>query len=118
LAGYLEGRVSADDISNFLENTEKNNSADKKAIDSILKFFKEVAVNMYKRIDTLKELCAEDKEYYYKIYTFYAQINGLLKGINTQRKLMNMTEVTMERLLLIQADGEVPELISILVYLS
>jgi hypothetical protein len=116
LAGYLEGRITVQDISNFLKNIEENNTKDEKdkiTYESVVAFLKKVNENLYKRLNDFYKLSKQDKEYYYEIYTFYTQLHGLHRGFNDQRRVKGEEPVSIERLLMIQADGEIPELMSI-----
>jgi hypothetical protein len=67
---------------------------------------------MISNIDKFSQLSELDKDYYYKIYIFYSQIRGLLRGVNYERKQKNQPLFTLEDLEFIQADGELQELIS------
>jgi hypothetical protein len=118
MAGYLEGRITAHDISNCLKNIEENNMKDEKekaTYESVIAFFKKVNDNLYKRLSDFNKLNKQDKEYYYGIYTFYTQLHGLHRGFNDQRRVKGKQPVSIERLMMIQADGEIPELMSIYV---
>lgn len=122
LGGYLEGRMTQKDISTFLSNLEYNYSAKDatklKSLNAIKSFFREVDENMMKKLSSFDDLSTIDKEYYFKIYLFYAQIKGLLRGVTKQIQIMNDSnkfpkykQLKMEDLLIIQADGEIPELL-------
>jgi hypothetical protein len=49
MAGYLEGRITAQDISNFLKNIEENNTKDEKdkvTYESVVTFFEKDSVSI------------------------------------------------------------------------
>ena len=108
MGGYLEGRLTAEDIKNFLENMEfnlKKQDPQNRIIRAIKTFFRNVDENLYNNISK-KLISEEEKKFYYRIYLFYAQLRGLLEGINISLS----RKITIGELLLIQADGEIPEL--------
>jgi len=126
-AGYLEGRFTFQDINNFHKNIETNYK--KKNLYSIIKeiktFFREVNDAMLKKIDGLNDLNEDEKNYYYKIYIFYCQLHGMLKGYNKQVNFISNSNIKtefslrnlkIEELLLLQADGEIPELMRYFIY--
>ena len=115
-AGYLEGRITYKDMTNFINNVESNYSSmkiNKSLIKKIKKFFESVNKNILINMDKFSTLSDEDKDYFYKIYVFYVQLHGLLRGYNFERKKNNLKPILIEDLLFIQADGEIPELLSI-----
>jgi hypothetical protein len=72
-------------------------------------------MNLYNNLGNFNQVyhIEADKDYYYKIYIFYVQLRGLRKGHNKAIKLSdnpNRRKMTMGDLLIIQADGEIPEL--------
>jgi hypothetical protein len=118
LAGYLEGRITHSDINNFISNVNTNyrkNPENAIYLEKIKKFFNNVNKQMITNIDKFSTMSESDKEYYYKIYIFYSQIFGLLRGVNYERKRNNQTLYSLEDLSFIQADGELQELISYIV---
>lgn len=126
-AGYLEGRISFQDIYNFHNNIVINYKNKKlhPLIKEIKNFLKLVNENMLERIDVLDDLSKQEKDYYYKIYIFYCQILGLFQGYNKQVNLIlqfnTKTEfpvknLKIEDILLVQSDGEIPELMRYFLY--
>ena len=91
-----------------------------KIMKSIKKFFRKVYDNMYNNISKFNDIYSSDndRDYYYKIYIFYAQLKGLFDGHNKAIEIANedsnlqlkFRKLQIEDLLLIQADGEIPEL--------
>jgi hypothetical protein len=118
LGGYIEGRITFNEINNFLDNTQYNSIKQDptlKTHNAIKSFFNEVNSNMISKLNTFSSLSTKDQEYYYKIYLFFSQLHGLLRGYNYEVDRRNKSEnkykpTTIEELLFIQADGEVPEL--------
>ena len=51
---------------------------------------------MFKKIDMLNDLSEEEKNYYYKIYIFYCQLHGVLKGYNKQVNLVLNSKIKTE----------------------
>jgi len=126
-SGYLEGRFTYQDINNFYKNLDSNYK--KKNLYPIIKeiknFFREVNESMTKKIDLLDDLDEDEKNYFYKIYIFYCQLQGMLKGYNKQvsinlktekKKEFTLRSLKIEDLLLIQSDGEIPELMRYFIY--
>ncbi len=119
-AGYLEGRVSADDIFNFFNNLTRNTGKNKKRrFDDLLKFFDEVAGNFDIRIinsiNDFDNYSQEDKQYWSRIILGYAQLEGLMKGYNYEiekRGEKQLKAIGLSQFLLIQADGEMHELMT------
>jgi hypothetical protein len=115
IAGYLEGRLTHKDITNFITNVNANyrkNGSGAFHLDKIKTFFSGVNKYIIDNIDKFSQLSEDDKDYYYKIYIFYSQIHGLLRGVNYERERNQLPPYTLEELVLIQADGELQELIS------
>lgn len=131
MGGYLEGRISYSSINTFFINIEYNYSKQDKGlrlIKEIKKFFSDVDKNMKTKVtdNSFEEVFKkeEDRDYYYKIYIFYAQLKGLLRGYNEavegfdksktsdnlDKSGQKFKKLKIEDLLLLQADGEVPEL--------
>lgn len=118
LGGYLEGRLTYRDTHNFLSNMEyntKKSDPNLRIFKSIKGFFSQVEAAMYNNVSNFNEvyLSEADRDYYYKIFIFYTQLKGLLQGHNKSVEYSsNKTRrlLTIEDLLIIQADGEIPEL--------
>jgi hypothetical protein len=116
--GYLEGRLTFKDTDNFLSNMENNtkkSDPNLRIFNSIKGFFSQVDAAMYNNVSNFNQvyISEADRDYYYKIFIFYTQLRGLLQGHNKAVELSsNKTrrKLTIEDLLIIQADGEIPEL--------
>jgi hypothetical protein len=127
--GYLEARLTFIDTDNFLANLEANslrNDPSSKIIKSIKTFFKNVYESMKMRVQNFNKYFQSDKDrdYYYKIYIFFFQLTGYLEGhnkavdiYNTKTDTLNqLKKLKIEDLMLIQADGEIPELMRLFNY--
>ena len=119
-AGYLEGRVSSEDIFNFFNNLTINNENQKrKRFAHLLKFFDEVAKNLNIRIinsiNGFDSFTPEGKKYWSRIILGFAQLEGLMKGYEfdiERRGEKKKKEISLSDFLLIQADGEIHELMT------
>jgi hypothetical protein len=119
LAGYLEGRMTAEDIFNFYDNLRTNTkNHHSEEYDKIYTFFTHVADALKKHVERLQNefetMEYEDKKYWTRILLGYTQLEGLIKGYTYQIEKMGQTknmQLTMTDFLLLQADGEIPELI-------
>jgi hypothetical protein len=129
MAGYLEGRISYIDIYNFLKNIEENYKIKDQIslIKEIKDFLKQSNEGMVDKAKLLKTFPKAEQDYYYKIYIFFAQIQGMLKGFNKSVEISLKNEkdkqnefplkyLNIEDMLLIQVDGEIPELIRFIEY--
>jgi hypothetical protein len=117
LAGYLEGRMTAGDIFNFYNNLKLNN-IDKHKIgySKMENFFEKVAISFTSRINKIKineNLSHEEKKYWSRIILGFTQLEGLFNGYNYEMNRLNKKDklMTFADFLILQADGEVPELI-------
>lgn len=126
-AGYLEGRISPYDIYNFFRNIEENYRLKNlyPLVHEVKKFLKESNDSMTKKIKNLNNLLHAEKSFYYKIYIFYMQIQGMLRGYNKSVEILlnsgkelkfPIKKLKIEDLLLVQVDGEIPELMRFMQY--
>jgi len=126
-SGYLEGRFTFQDINNFHKNIETNYKKKKMfpIIKEIKNFLGTVNDSMFSKIHNLNDLNEDEKNYYLKIYIFYCQLHGMLKGYNKQVNLIinsdtktefPLRNLKIEDLLLLQVDGEIPELMRYFIY--
>jgi len=83
------------------------------------KFFKSVNLHLSKKILDFENLSNSDKDYWSKLIVGYSQIKGLKTGYNFEmsRKGQHNKKLEMEDFLIIQSDGEIPELLSNIVVL-
>lgn len=86
LAGYLEGRMSAEDIYNFYENLRINNDGDGNSFAQMYNFFVEVAESIKKKVYDLKKtankLPYDEQVFWAQMIIGYTQLEGLVQGYN------------------------------------
>jgi hypothetical protein len=114
-AGYLEGRMMSNEIYDFYDNLRINNGKKKsKSFELLKNFFNTVVVhlsNKVKNIANIEKL--EDRKYWSQLALSYSQLEGLHKGYNyevTKRGEYEKKNLTIADFLILQADGEIPEL--------
>jgi hypothetical protein len=115
-AGYLEGKLSARQILDFYKNLVGIHQKESSYLDDVFKFYKKVEESI--RIRTSKSRLATlssglDLEYWISVAMVQAQSDGLLAGYNT---IMKEQQFTLPQIYFINADGEVPELLSVFKY--
>ena len=115
-AGYLEGRMTSEDIYNFYNNLKVNNAKSKpKSFQKLLEFFNEITNQLAKKVKNLKNLSSlEEKKYWSQLVLAYTQLEGIYKGYTyeiTKNNQYEQRKMTMADFLILQADGEVPELL-------
>lgn len=114
MAGYLEGRVSAIDTFNFYDNLRFNNPH-KAQFKQMKTFFKQVLYNLQKKIKNIQSVKYDQTITWSKLLLGYAQLEGLLNAYTYEMKRLgkynDSTKLDLVDLLILQADGEVPELI-------
>lgn len=113
-AGYLEGRLTAIDIYNFYDNIRVNNKKNAVDFDNMRKFFKSVNMHIAKKILDFPKMSRMDKDYWSKLIVGYSQLKGLKNGYNFEiiKKGDKNKTLEIEDFLIIQSDGEIPELLS------
>jgi hypothetical protein len=118
-AGYLEGRMTSEDIYHFYNNLRANNQGKhKKSYAKMYDFFTKVAESFGKRVIKMKNqansMSYEDRKFWSRIILAWTQLEGLIKGYTfetTRKGLLNQRKLTIADFLILQADGEVPELL-------
>lgn len=114
MAGYLEGRVSAEDIFNFYENMRQNNPH-KVQFEQMRDFFNKVLFNLQKKIKNIQSVKSDQTIIWSKLLLGYSQLEGLLHAYTYEMKKNNKYSgsavLNLADLLILQADGEVPELL-------
>lgn len=119
----MEARLTAQDIYNFYNNIRVNNkgndiliSAKQTDFDEMRKFFKRVDAHIGKKILDYSKHEKEDKQYWSKLIVGYSQLRGLKNGYNFEMSRLghNNKKLEIEDFLIIQSDGEIPELLSII----
>lgn len=118
LAGYLEGRMTAEDIFYFYNNLKVNHmKSQPKTFTKMLDFFTQVAEEFSKKIYKVKKefnnYDYKEKKYWSRLILGYTQLEGLVKGYTFEVSKNNQQDklLTMADFLILQADGEVPELL-------
>lgn len=116
LAGYLEGRVTAREIHLFHKNLISNNESKvetARIFEHIKQFFKELSNEFNHRVENslLKEL-VDSEDYWSKLLLGWAQFKGLVAGYNKSSHQMGYSQLADSDFLMLQADGELIELMS------
>jgi hypothetical protein len=118
MAGYLEGRMTSEDIFNFYDNLRQNNMKKKrKSYEKMLDFFKKVAESFSKKVELYRvdhqKLNKNEKKFWSRIILGWTQLEGLMQGYNYEVEKRGMPEkkLSVADFLILQADGEVPELL-------
>ena len=110
----MEGRLTANDIFNFYNNIRENNKPKAKDFENMRNFFKSVDLHIGKKILEFSKLEKEDKEYWSKLIVAYSQLKGIKNGYNYQVNKDGKKDkvLEIEDFMIIQSDGEIPELLS------
>jgi hypothetical protein len=115
-AGYLEGKLCAGQILDFYKNLVGIHNKESSYLEDVFKFYKKIEESI--RSKTSKSQLAHlssglDLEYWISVAMVQAQSDGLLAGYNT---IMKDQQFTLPQIYFINADGEVPELLSVFKY--
>ena len=125
-AGYLEARLTSNDIFDFYYNLKENTKCiyNTKIANSDFEkmkiFLNEVGRNMENRFRNIKDLTEGDIPFWSNILLGFVQLKGLEHGYKFHVKKNNVPDkyLSLGELLILQADGEVPELLSKLFFLT
>ncbi len=109
-AGYLEGIVTYQEISNFYYNLYNNYHKESKLIDKIIAFLELVSKEL---LSKLSQITKDTSFYEYQLYLSFQQLVGLYHGYNSMSK---DNKLSIGKLLLIQSDSEIPELLNYFKY--
>lgn len=115
-AGYLEGVLTCHQILNFYNNLYNIHIEDEKYLKRILSFYSKVENSLQKKItrEYISSLSTQDeKEYWNKVIMIHSQTIGLMDGYNS---IMKNNKLNIAQFYFINADGEIPELISVYKY--
>ena len=104
-AGYLEGIVTYQEISNFYYNLYHNYLKESKLIDKIIAFLELVGKELMSKLSHIKK---DTSFYEYQLYLSFQQLVGLYHGYNSMSKT---NKLSIGKFLLIQSDSEIPELL-------
>lgn len=86
----------------------------KKQYKMMVDFFNKVANSMGERVKKIKDMNLADKKYWSQLMLAYSQLEGVIKGYTYEIKKRGEYEkkkLDMGDFLILQADGEVPELL-------
>lgn len=113
-AGYIEGKLTAKNILEFYQNLVGIHSDEKNELDEVFKYYEKVESHIRKRtskqeLDKLEE--NSEIEYWITVAMVQAQTDGLYAGYHSVMK--NIDPLSFAKFYFINADGEVPELISV-----
>ena len=119
-AGYLEARLTSNAIYDFYYNIRENSkgkwkkNVEKEDFNTMKVFLSNVGQFMEKKFGSSIQIRDEDINYWSQIFLGYIQLKGLENGYKFQIKQNNLPEkmISLGELLIIQADGEIPELLS------
>lgn len=119
LAGYLEGKIAAETIDKFYNNIDYNHKNTKgklikKYYLQIKDFFNNLLNEFKKNLLSPEKFLLEvsdDPEVWNKILLGWYQFTGLYEGYTSEAKEKNLTLITESEMLLLQADGEMFELL-------
>ncbi len=115
-AGFLEGKLCANEILDFYKNLVGIHSKEASYLKDVFDYYKKVEESI--RFRTSKSHLAsitkgQDLEYWISVAMVQAQSDGLLAGYNT---IMKTQPLSFAQIYFINADGEVPELLSVFKY--
>lgn len=113
-AGYLEGVLTCRQILNFYNNLYNIHINEEEIyLKKVLNFFSEIQdyINNKTSKDYISSLKTQkEKEYWSRVSIIQSQTNGLMDGYN---EIMINNPLNLAQFYFINADGEIPELISV-----
>lgn len=116
LAGYIEGKLTNENISTFYNNIKNNSSGRsvrQKAWEDLRTFLNKSGNNLFKNIENSNTLVEGlNQEYSDLLSLGVFQLKGILEGYNDS----NNNTLTVGDFLIVQADGEISELSRMLNY--
>lgn len=112
-AGYLEGKICAPEILDFYKNLVGIHSKETTYLKDVFDYYKKVEESI--RYRTSKPVLSnvskgKELEYWISVAMIQAQTDGLLAGYNS---IMISQPLNFAQIYFINADGEVPELLSV-----
>ena len=114
-AGYIEGRLTSNEIFEFYTNLVKIHKEDESELIKVFNYYKEVEISIRKRIREIKisnlKRSREEMEYLLALSFVQSQTDGLYMGYNSNISFNK--KLSFDKFYFINADGEVPELISV-----
>jgi len=111
-AGYLEGRLTAKEIREFYNNLVNIHKEEKPLLSQVYDYYDKVEKSIRNKTSkTMLQKYQEDElEYWLTIAMIQAQTDGMRAGHNSAN---NVIPIKLSELYFINADGEVPELLSV-----
>jgi len=112
-AGFLEGKLTAREILDFYKNLVGIHSKESDALQDVFEYYKKVEESIrYRTSKQVLSNVSEEKEleYWISVSLVQAQTDGLHAGYNS---IMKEHPLTFAQIYFINADGEVPELITV-----
>lgn len=112
--------MTSKDIFNFYNNMKRNHNAkENKSWNNLQQFFIEVANHLTTRFHNLNSITEKQKQIYWsRLLLSYAQLLGLVKGYSYSVRNEPDKVLQVSDFLIIQADGEVPELLKYFGYIQ
>ena len=115
LIGFGEGKLTYEAIGTFYHNIIHNFNKEKESsLNQLRIFYTDVLKMLNKRMLTFHEVykTKREQDFYYKVFYFYSQLYGMYEGYNYQNnKQGKYSKITLIDFLILQADGEMPELL-------
>jgi hypothetical protein len=111
-AGYLEGRLTAKEIREFYNNLVNIHKEEKPLLSQVFDYYDKVEKSIRNKTSKtmLEKYQGDELEYWLTIAMIQAQTDGMRAGHNTAN---NVIPIKLSELYFINADGEVPELLSV-----
>jgi hypothetical protein len=118
IAGYLEGRMTSEDIFNFYDNLRENTiKRKKKSFEKMYDFFKIVGESFSNKVEKYRadhhKFNDVEKKFWSRIILGWTQLEGLIRGYNYEVDRQGTPEkkLSIADFLILQSDGEIPELL-------
>eukprot|EP00744_Colponema_vietnamica_P002813 GILI01004382.1.p1 GENE.GILI01004382.1~~GILI01004382.1.p1 ORF type:complete len:269 (+),score=78.08 GILI01004382.1:154-960(+) len=110
-AGYLEGSLTHRRMAEFLSNINKLHGNDRGAMGEVYDFFSRSIAFVKSQIAVpVSQLTLEERQYWRQVALSLKQLEGILDGYNSVAP--PAVKMTMEDLMLLNSDGEIPELMT------
>jgi hypothetical protein len=112
-AGYIEGRLTAPEMLDFYKNLVGIHTNEMSSLNTVFDYFKQVEQYIRNKTskESLKALKSEELEYWITVALIQAQTDGLLEGYLSHKGELDI--LTLAHIYFINADGEVPELLTV-----
>ena len=113
-AGYIEGKLTAKNILEFYKNLVGIHAEEEDELADVYKYYADVEQSIRQKTtkQNLKQIINEDElQYWMTVALVQAQTDGLYAGYITEMK--EVDPLSFEKMYFINADGEVPELMTL-----